>query len=468
MAVAVSVWMLLRGNDRDTGAAAERKPVPSRRSTIALLLLYTCLAAWANKTGAYAWLLPSLSVFFVAAIISSTGHATIRDTWIPACVPLLSFPIPDPILAEIIWSLQNVTASGAFQITSWLGLEVARDGLEIRADRFAFIVIESCSGFRGIQILQLTGIVVAELHGLRRRDQAILVLLAIPIGIALNVLRAAAVVWTQPTLYDQGFESHTLQGLIVLLVGTGCLYAGSQFLAGRTQRTPETQAGPGNGNGWRWLRTPPRAITLIGAAALAACAVFTPDAEIPSEANRQPIDLPKAASLWTSEPIERDYHFPYSSPVSEIRRTYRAQLPKRRVETALDVYIARERPGAAAVTRIPVRKLLLPGHDWTLKTRSERRLWKYNVTVHKAIVERGGGEELALVYAWVRDDAGRWVATFRSLLGIDRYSESEDARTVIRLAVPITGEDAVGLGRGEKAIEAFLETFAAELPPERS
>jgi len=465
----VVAWLLW--NRRRSLARMSPPAWPSRRRVAGLLsvgmgvvgLLVVALHGWAVVTR-----VPGLMIFSLFVLLSTMGgvlggSAGLRLVALPCLGLLIALPLPNPLLSEIVWQLQRVTAVGTATLLDWGGFAVVLEGNEIRRDGHAFLVIEACSGWRGIQILSIVGVAASELRGLGAARALAVVAMAWPIGIALNLVRASLVVLTRETLDPDLFASHTPQGIAVLLIGSTLLYGVASVLA--TGPTAHERVGilePATAR-WRTRRRAMRfAVTVPVLMAMVSLAL--PGLELTRAAPvRRPLELPLEREPWSGTSLSMDYFFPYDSSLHAQRRIeYRAELGSSG-HHLVDLFVARELPVGSGLNRLPETKLLRPASDWDIERREPTRIWELGIDGEQAILSRQGGRERVLVLAWRLRDAGFVMETLASAIGLDVCKGAGTgpscSRVVVRMAIPIVHEGSRGVDRAMQSARRFIRDF---------
>lgn len=448
-------------------------------------LLVVGLHGWALVSG-----VPSLLTLSLCALLATLGgvlggSAGLRLVALPCLGLLVAMPPPNPLLSEIVWQLQRITAVGTATLVEWGGFPVVLEGNEIRRNGHAFLVIEACSGWRGIQILSIVGVAASELRGLGIARALMVVVMAWPIGIALNIVRASLVVLTQETLDPDLFASHTPQGIAVLLVGSGLLYAVASMLAKGSARelaaADETRAGVAthtgdpdgagcdDGPASRWpSHRRAMLFAVVVPLLMAVVSLALPGLGLTREAPvRRPLDLPLERGPWSGTPLAMDYFFPYDSSLhAQSRIEYRAELGRSGLHL-VDLFVARELPVGSGLNRIPETKLLRPASDWDIERSEPTRIWELGVDGEQAILSRQGGAERVLVLAWRLRDEGLVMETLASSIGLDVCKGAgmgpSCSRVVLRMAIPIVREGSRGVDRAMQSARRFIRDFVEPL-----
>jgi exosortase len=97
------------------------------------------------------------------------------------------------LLDSVGFALQGITAFGAGTLAPLIGVPVARDGLVLSSDRFAFVVADTCSGMSSlVSLLALAALWVYAARGSSTGRVAVLCSVA-PLAILANSLRVTLV-----------------------------------------------------------------------------------------------------------------------------------------------------------------------------------------------------------------------------------------------------------------------------------
>ncbi|HEB90812.1 MAG TPA: hypothetical protein ENI85_14660, partial [Deltaproteobacteria bacterium] len=295
-------------------------------------------------------------------------------------------------------------------------------------------------------------------------------LAGIPLGIGLNIIRVCLVVLTQEEVKAEFFESHTPQGIAVLLVGSVLLYGLAVLLeperAGSIEAAAEDSSAIARGRRMAARSPSPvrwAAYSIALPVTLALISVALPGLRAtPSESRPAPPFFPEALPPWQGTPLALDYFFPYSTPTNpQFHMEYRGRDEIGRAQV-VDLFIARERPVASGLDRMPDRKLLLPANDWTIDSREPTRILQLGQDAEKAIVSREGGTEHSYVLAWRIRDEGLLRESLRSLVGLQsgcRAREGACSRIVVRLVAPILSDDEDGRARARGMLNDFIGRF---------
>ena len=464
MSVLVACWLMWNRRKLIVSIRTQRIGWTHWASAFVVLLLF----GWAVWMRVQAQLIPVLCAFIAIFAAAWGGRSGFRLVAMPCVALLLAFPPPSPLQAEIIWRLQGLTAWGANFLLTLAGYSVQLEGTELRMGGHAFVIIEACSGWRGIQILLLVGLVAAELRELPLRRTLGVIFAAIPLGIGLNIVRACLVMSTQEELKAEFFESHTPQGIAVLLLGSVILY-GLAVLA--RQPSSKGDKAPLASTSARIAQTPQQfarwaAFSLAISMTLAVISVLAPLTMDPLVlTKRYAFNFPTSLPPWTGTKLDLDYFFPYSMPFNPQFHVDYRNMEAPGGGDLVDLFIARETPTASGLDRMPDAKLLLPSNDWTIISRDFKRVWQLAIDAEMAIVSRDAGSSLAYVIAWRIRDGGLFRESLQSLLGLHGCSptDTDCVRVVVRIVVPILHDDDLGRDRAARTANRFIDHFILPL-----
>jgi exosortase len=458
LVIAIAAWLLWRRRER-----LRSLPVCSDRALpLALLVLAAGLFVWSYLVRASDLLLPSLAASLLAFAGAARGRRGCRAVLLPALVLLLGIRIPAPIDNELLWGLQRWTANGAFWLMTSVGLDVEMLGETLlRRDGVRFLVIESCSGMRGIQILTLVAVVIRELFAASGPRQWLLVLVAPFLGFALNVLRIVVVIVSTgdpEALTGEGMD-HTPQGVAVLVSGTAILYALGWLLAGREsdqapieasgeERTDLVQTAP------RWQ---PAALCFfaLGLLSLAVQPFPAANAEPPSS-----FEIPERHAGWTSSGLPLDRRFVGYVPAGQINRHYEKKRSGDRPPQTVKLFVGFDVAGNRATSRLFSSKIDMPGSGWTIEQNDRARLWLLAKDADVAVAVRESDPKHALVYSWRVRDEGPWREAFRSLFALESGPfERKPPRVVVRLVTPLPHAGPAAIAKGKETLNQFISDF---------
>jgi exosortase len=459
--IAIAVWVLLRRRARLVALPDRGAPVLAG----ALLAAGVGLFAWAHFARESSLLLPSLAANLLAFGAAAKGPAGCRAVLLPALVLLLGVPLPAPLRVELVWWLQRSSTQGAAWLLELAGVDIALRGVQIHRGSYAFAVIETCSGLRGIEVLTIVALAIRELFASAGARSWIVVAIAPLLAFALNVLRIAVVV---ASTGDAGSEAmleetwdHTPQGMAVLVLGTALLYVLAHRLAARARvaEPVAAQHGDEHASSRRRARGAARIAAPVALTALAILSVALPP--LPGLPEPPAIELPLELAGWKGEELPLDRVFlGQFLPGQVLYRHYllelRGQLPQ-----SVDLLVGYEDPENAA-SRLLSPKLLVPDFDWSLVDSGPARLWVLGLDARSVVAARDA--EFLFGYLWRLRDEGVWRETWRAALALDVGPLRRDGpRVVLRLTTPIAHSGPAERDRATRVLDRFLNDFRAEL-----
>ncbi len=436
---------------------------PATGLALAFFVPALALHAWVEISGAWALLLVALALELLAFAALVGGRRAVRALRLPALVLLLGIPIPGPLHNEVVWQLQKWTCAGAGGVLSLAGFEVRSADALLRIGDRAFVVVEACSGLRGIELLLLCGLAVRELFAHGGRRMWWVVGAAPPLALLMNVLRVASI----PLGEDRGTrvaiaEGHFTQGIVVTVVGTFVLYGLGLWLSRHTDASAHPQEAARAP-----LRRPSIGALLSASGLLLAVvlvgAVGAAQRREPDAGARPASTIPMRQAAWHGEEARPDRLLIGELALDPIvARRYeerRGRGPRRIV----DVFVGHEDP--AALGRHPFSsKLVLPGAEWSIERIGRERVWALGAEVVAARVRSGSAR--ALVYQWNSAGDPFWRETLLAIVGLDVGSGGgEPRRAVVRLTAPIERAGPLAEDRAKQALDAFAGDFRDRLPP---
>jgi exosortase len=440
MVIAVAGWLAWRRR----AALAELAPAGHPSAPFLLLVGLAC-AAWSKRAGAPDWLIFSLAANALAFAVASRGVGALRLLVVPLVALLFAVPIPDPFGNELVWALQRIAARGALWLHGLAGLGTTGEAVMLQRGESGFLVIEECSGLRGLLTLLLASIVIRDLFAHAGARAWWVVALAPPLALAINVVRVAWIARGDATGAAAG---HIGQGVSTLLAGTVLLFFVGHLLA---RRVPEPAPSRSSGGSWPWRGA------CVGLAAVVALTAAIPTR--PSPERPKPVLRGRFADRggWLGEHVGADYLFLGRLPVGEIVQRRFEQRGARGALHVVELFVGLEGAGRPRES-LYASKLALPGRDWSLRESSSRQDWRLFREVEVGVA--GRGEQRALVQTWRLGDAGPWRETLRSFLAA---RPGRAPRVVVRLVTPILRDTPLGRAQARQVLDRFLIDFGGEL-----
>jgi exosortase len=460
LAIGMSIWLIWRRRDRLRVAAPQARSGASHATTATLLLLGLVCFGWAQYARAADMLLPALGFHILALGSALAGAAGRRILLLPAIVLLISMPLPSPLYNEVVWALQRWTALSASGLLDLMGFEPIRSDAYFRIGDRGFLVVEACSGLRGLEILTLAAIAIREIFAEAGARMWWTVASAPVLAMLLNIVRVASISFSEdPGVRVAIAQGHLGQGLSVLIIGTMLLYLIGHLLA-RGRETHSVDEPLLESTDSIWPPSPVRYGAIAWAAMLVA-ASFLPSAERfetrrPLDRHSPILELPYEHAGWKGEDLRPDTLMLGRLPLGEmLHRRYARQGPARSL--SVDLFIAYEDDHDDRLSPFS-SKMLLPGHGWTLEERVDGRVWGLGIEASRATIRKG--EARQLVFLWNLRDPGTLRGNLRSLLALGTIrKEGELRRVVVRVSTRLAGPSPLAKDQSKQALDRFIRDF---------
>jgi exosortase len=204
----------------ESRATLRRTPPAAWRPGLAILA--AGLGVLALGIGAESLVLRSMSLPIVLAGIGlfALGPSGFRPFAFPVGFLTLMTPLPAPALATLSVPLQTLAAAVSTHALNLAGISAVRDGLFITLPSVVLHVSEDCNGLRFLLAMAVLGVAFAALTQKTRRRQALVVLLALAVGVVANLFRVTgtgvvAHVWGREAASG---TAHLVYGKVVYLV----------------------------------------------------------------------------------------------------------------------------------------------------------------------------------------------------------------------------------------------------------
>jgi exosortase len=166
-------------------------------------------------------------VILVAGLIwTFWGPKRLRALAFPLLLLAVMVPLPAIVYNSISAPLQLFASDVASQMAQAAGISVFRDGNIIQLAGISLGVAEACSGLSCLSALIVGSLLLGYLLCTRKLSRIVLLIAAVPLAIAVNVLRVAgtAVLADYNQAFAMGFY-HAFSGWLVFLAGIFALYA---------------------------------------------------------------------------------------------------------------------------------------------------------------------------------------------------------------------------------------------------
>lgn len=184
-------------------------------------------------------LFPSLLAECLAMLAVLAGGILLvggREWWSRLQTPMLfllfAVPWPSALYSRIAFPLQQFVCQAAAVVLELCGVTVNRVGNVIHMAKQSMHVAQACSGMRQLTAFLAISTCAAILVARPKWYRAVLLFSAIPIAVAINVIRVSATglvinygnpEWTHGAM-------HTVEGLVMVALGMGVLWCEVQVL----------------------------------------------------------------------------------------------------------------------------------------------------------------------------------------------------------------------------------------------
>lgn len=183
-----------------------------------------------------------LTIFGLALLL--TGPAAMEYLFGPIAYLGFGITIPEMVMNIVTYPLQDMAATGGFIVLRMLGVSCDIAGNVIYLDMVSgpprpLNVAEQCSGMRMVIAFLALGVAVALVGTKQWWKRVVLVAMAVPVAVVLNVVRVAVLglASLRNAELSQG-DAHTLIGTILLVPGF-FIYLG--VLVALHKAVPETE-----------------------------------------------------------------------------------------------------------------------------------------------------------------------------------------------------------------------------------
>jgi exosortase len=220
-----------------------------RRYTLALPVLPNAWGLLSIAVACAVLLLGKLAAEFFLARISFVlllagfvwtfwGSRRLRSLTFPFLLLATMVPLPTLVYNTFALPLQLLASHMATEIARWFGVAVAQDGNVIRLASVSLGVEEACSGLTSLSSLIVASVLLGFLLCERIWARVMLLLLAVPISIAINIVRVtgSAIIADYNPQFALGFY-HSFEGWLVFVCGSLVTFGAAKIL-GNFSRLP--------------------------------------------------------------------------------------------------------------------------------------------------------------------------------------------------------------------------------------
>lgn len=153
---------------------------------LALLALDAAIKAEVLSAIALVLALPGLSLLLL-------GAKRTRGLIFPLAIAAFMVPIPAGAIDRVVVVLRTITAIGTTWVVPFTGMPIGRMATTLTVPGLTVKVADNCSGYSTLYAAVLTGLILAQLTRSHARRAALL-LGAVPLALACNVVRVTALV----------------------------------------------------------------------------------------------------------------------------------------------------------------------------------------------------------------------------------------------------------------------------------
>ncbi|WP_243450539.1 exosortase V [Sandarakinorhabdus glacialis] len=142
----------------------------------------------------------SIEVAALLLVMLSVGHAyvgarVILSLWFPIFYLGFMIPVPGWVLDAVTQPLKLLVSEVVTQVLAYFGYPIGRVGVTIYVANYQLLVEDACAGLNSLVSLSAIGLFyVYMLRGSNWRYSILLLMLVVPIAIAANMVRVAALV----------------------------------------------------------------------------------------------------------------------------------------------------------------------------------------------------------------------------------------------------------------------------------
>lgn len=207
-----------------------------RRKTFSIAPRPTFAGLWTLALGCLTLLLGQLAgeyflmrisfVIVLAGLIwTFWGTARAKTLAFPLVLLATMVPLPGIIYQNLATPLQLLASRLATDLAQAMGVSIYRDGNIIHLANTTLGVAEACSGLHSLPALVVGALLLGFLLQASMLARILLVVIAVPLAIAVNVLRVTgtAVLADYRPEFAEGFY-HSFSGWLVFVVGFGVLW----------------------------------------------------------------------------------------------------------------------------------------------------------------------------------------------------------------------------------------------------
>ncbi|MDD2944098.1 MAG: exosortase [bacterium] len=175
----------------------------------------------------------SMIIFVWGTVVFLFGFSIFKTSLFPLTILFFMIPVPAQIVAAFTIPLKLIVTKASVWLASTAGIPIFNEGNVISMTRCTFEVVQACSGLRSIMTLLTLGAVLAYVTLRSNLLRTLLFLLAVPIAIAINILRVFVMIAVFH-LFEINLSTgalHTILGFVVFALALGLFVIAGKGLA---------------------------------------------------------------------------------------------------------------------------------------------------------------------------------------------------------------------------------------------
>lgn len=196
------------------------------------LIAGSCLVLLIGKLGAEYFLSRiSLVLLLAGFVYTFWGRQRLNTLAFPLLLLATMVPLPVIVYNQLAQPLQLFASEVSTKVAQFFGVSVYTEGNVIQLATTTLGVEEACSGLRSLAALVVMALLLGFVVCRRPAVRIVLLMLAFPIAVLVNVIRVAgtAVLADRNPDLAMGFY-HTFSGWLIFLVGVGLVFGACQLL----------------------------------------------------------------------------------------------------------------------------------------------------------------------------------------------------------------------------------------------